>query len=89
MTGARELVIYGRPYCHLCDEMAAALAPLAVGGGWRVRHVDIDDDPVLEDRYGVRIPVLVHGATELCEHRLDEERVAAYLASVPTPVGGG
>lgn len=75
-----ELQLYGRRYCHLCDEMAAALAALPTAGReFSVRFVDIDDDPVLEERYGADIPVLAHGDSELCRHRLDAAAVREYL----------
>ena len=76
---AVELRLYGRRYCHLCDEMAAALAALQAGRIFSVRFVDIDDDPMLEERYGVDIPVLAHGDRELCRHRLDAAAVREYL----------
>jgi thiol-disulfide isomerase/thioredoxin len=76
-----RLVLYGRPWCHLCDEMADALAPIAARHGAEVVKIDVETDAALEARYGTRIPVLVHGERELCEHRLDEEAVGRYLAS--------
>jgi thiol-disulfide isomerase/thioredoxin len=75
-----RLVLYGRPWCHLCDEMADALAPIAARHGAEVAKVDVETDAALEARYGMRIPVLVHGERELCEHRLDAEAVERYLA---------
>jgi len=41
--------------------------------------VDVDSDPALEARYGEDVPVLMHGDLELSRHRLDTERVRAYL----------
>jgi hypothetical protein len=56
MTDCPELVLYSRPDCHLCDVAADLLRGL--GREWR--SVDIDSDPVLVRRYGIRIPVLEH-----------------------------
>lgn len=72
------LTLYGRPECHLCDEMLAALQPL-LAGRVSVELVDISDDDELEALYGLRIPVLCAGETELCCYMLDTERVAAWL----------
>jgi hypothetical protein len=48
-------VLYQRDYCHLCDLalalMAAARAP-DFDSAW------VDDDELLEARYGTRVPVL-------------------------------
>ena len=79
---SQPLTLYGRKYCHLCDDMAAALAPLAAEWGVDVRYVDVDADPVIEARYGENVPVLAHGETMLCRHFLDPQRVRAYLAEI-------
>lgn len=49
------LILYQRDDCHLCD---LALEVLAHAGVPAFESVFIDDDPALEDRYGVRVPVL-------------------------------
>jgi hypothetical protein len=80
-----RLTLLGRAYCHLCDEMAAALAPLAAAHGASVTVVDVDADPELEAAYGERVPVLLLGhpaaGKELCHFRLDPARVRAALAT--------
>jgi glutaredoxin len=50
-----EIVLYGRPDCHLCDVARAVLRDLA-GPGWR--EVDIDSDDELLRTYLERIPVV-------------------------------
>ncbi|MGO3126599.1 MAG: glutaredoxin family protein [Luteimonas sp.] len=52
---ASTLILYQRDDCHLCD---LALDVLANAGVPAFDSVFIDDDPALEDRYGVRVPVL-------------------------------
>jgi thioredoxin reductase (NADPH) len=76
------LTLYSRSYCHLCDDMAAALEPLRSEFGFRIERVDVDRDPALEARYGARVPVLAHGEAELCHSFLDATRVRAYLARI-------
>jgi hypothetical protein len=73
------MTLYGRPECHLCEAMAAELAPLLEGRA-NLHVVDISDDDDLEVRYGLRIPVLVAGESELSVYRLDKQRVEHYLA---------
>jgi glutaredoxin-like protein DUF836 len=85
MEGSREpveLVVYGRGYCHLCEEMIEALRSLASGLGFRLRVVDVDDDPALEDRYGERVPVLEGAGKEICHYFLDRGALDAFLAKV-------
>ncbi|HUQ74805.1 MAG TPA: glutaredoxin family protein [Burkholderiales bacterium] len=67
MTKA-NLRLYGRRYCHLCEEMAQALRERGVA----FVEIDVDSDPALEERYGERVPVLTDAAgKELCHYRLD------------------
>ncbi|WP_232243368.1 glutaredoxin family protein [Paraburkholderia sp. SOS3] len=73
--------LYGRAWCHLCDDMRAALEPLLVESGARVDVVDIDDDPALEARYNEAVPVLICDGVELCRYHLDAARVRAVLAA--------
>jgi thioredoxin reductase (NADPH) len=72
-----------RAYCHLCDEMRAAVAPLAAAAGVAVDELDVDGDPGLEARWGANVPVLLAGERELCHYRLDRAALAAYLAGTP------
>ncbi len=67
-----ELVLYGRPACHLCDEMADELAHTLRGRPYRLRLEDVDSRPDWRERYGPRVPVLtLSDGTELCHYRLD------------------
>ena len=50
-----HLILYQRDDCHLCDQ---ALAVLAAAGVPEFDSVWIDDDAMLEARYGERVPVL-------------------------------
>lgn len=73
-----ELTVYSRPGCHLCDEMIAELSPL-VAGRAQIRVVDISEDETLSRRFGVLIPVLMHGSEELSRYRLDRQRLTELI----------
>lgn len=79
-----QFTLLSRSYCHLCDDMAAALAPIARARGIPVVVVDVDADPALEARHGDRVPVLFLGrpaeGLELCHFHLDAEAVERALA---------
>ncbi len=70
-----------RGWCHLCDDMRAALALLGAGAVFDLDIVDVDAFPDLEQRYGEDVPVLMAGEQELCRHRLNPAALAVYLAS--------
>ncbi len=77
-----RLTLYGRSYCHLCDAMLAALVPLRGEFGFAVDVVDVDSDAALEERFGARVPVLMHAGAELCHYHLDAPKVRAYLVKI-------
>ena len=56
------LTLLTRAYCHLCDDMRVAIAPLAARFGADVIELDVDADAALEERYGERIPLLLLGS---------------------------
>ena len=74
-----RLTLYGRRYCHLCDDMLAALDALAPELGFSVDVVDVDSAPELEARYGPRVPVLAHGDAEICHYLLDGAALERHL----------
>ena len=67
----RDVTIYSRPGCHLCEEAKAAIAPLVREFGAVLREVNIDEDAVLKERYGWDIPVIFIGAHKAAKHRVD------------------
>jgi thioredoxin reductase (NADPH) len=77
-----RLTLYGRSYCHLCDDMLAALAPMCSEFGFAVDVIDVDSDQVLEQRFDTKVPVLMHADTELCHYHLDAGKVRAYLVKI-------
>jgi len=90
---AAALTLASRAYCHLCDDMLAALRPLAAAHGATIEVVDVDADPALEAAWGDSVPALFLGApaagTLLCRYHLDAGRVEAALdaaaALAPAP----
>jgi glutaredoxin len=55
----RDVRLYGRPGCHLCDEARELLASLREEvPAFELRDVDIDSDDELLRRFLERIPVI-------------------------------
>jgi glutaredoxin len=78
-SGPREVTLYTRPGCHLCEEAKAAIAPLLREFGALLREVNIENDAVLEGRYGWDIPVIFIGARKAAKHRVDVEEFRRQL----------
>lgn len=74
-----RLTLYSRSYCHLCDDMVVRLRQLQAGIHFEFDVVDVDRDPVLERRYGDKVPVLACGERELCHYFLDPAVITAFL----------
>jgi hypothetical protein len=90
-SDAVRLTLLTRAYCHLCDEMAEALEPIASAAGTAVDLIDIDAPgrEALEEAWGDCVPALFAGdpadGVLLCATRLDPERVRAALGgTVPS-----
>jgi hypothetical protein len=74
-----RLVLYVREGCHLCEEFLMELS-LEIGPAVeRLVIVDVDGDPDLAIRYGLRVPVLAAGDDVLCEGVLDADRLRAAI----------
>jgi glutaredoxin len=78
-AGPREVTLYTRPGCHLCEEAKAAVAPLLREFGAVLHEVNIENDAVLEGRYGWDIPVIFIGARKAAKHRVDVEQFRRQL----------
>ncbi|OON62353.1 thioredoxin family protein [Massilia sp. KIM] len=77
--------LYSRSWCHLCEDMLAALRALeAPGRPFAITVLDVDADPALVARFDELVPVLYGDPAEpeLCHYFLDEAAVRSYLASV-------
>ena len=85
MAIAPEVTLLTRACCHLCDEMLAAVSPLAAACGAILAVVDVDADPALERAFGELVPVLFAGdpaeGVELCHYHLDRARVEQALSA--------
>ncbi len=88
-----QLTLIGRSYCHLCDEMRVAVeSALHLAGRSMadtiLSHIDLDDFPALETRYGEWVPVLLLGTlddgVEICHYHFDHAKWAALMS---LPVG--
>jgi hypothetical protein len=47
--------------------------------GYVVEVVDVDQDTVLERKWGDKVPVLLDGDIEICHHFLDAGCLSAHL----------
>ena len=79
VVSPREITLYTREGCHLCEEAKAAILPFVSEIGATFREVDIDDNPVLHGRYTNDVPVIFLGAKMVAKHRLDPGQLRRLL----------
>ena len=83
MSSARPtLTLLGKPDCHLCQLMREVVAGVLPRYRARLEERDIRDDPELERRYLVEIPVLLAGDREVARHTATREELVECLASL-------
>jgi glutaredoxin len=79
LAGPRDVTLYTRPGCHLCDEAKHAMAPILLEFGARLREVNIDLDPALHARYTNDVPVIFLCSRKVAKHRLDARQFRRQL----------
>jgi glutaredoxin len=67
----KVLTVYSREDCPLCEELLAELAPFAQTRGIPLQIVDVDSDPVLCRRYGLKVPLVDLSGETVCFGHLD------------------
>ncbi|MGH2690099.1 MAG: glutaredoxin family protein [Actinomycetota bacterium] len=68
----KQIVLYSRPRCHLCDAAREALT----SAGFAFREVDVDGEPALAAEYGTTIPVVEVGGIPVFEGGMDPSGLA-------------
>ena len=78
-----RLTLMFREYCGLCHDMLARLQSYRASHGIDIEVVDVDADPVLEEKYNELVPVLLApDGSEICHWHLDDARLVAALAEI-------
>lgn len=70
MTGeALEVVILGKEGCHLCEVVEAEIRSMKEIKA-KLTVIDIDRNPALQAKYGLRIPVVTVGGKDIFEAKM-------------------
>jgi glutaredoxin len=78
----RQVVLYTRPDCCLCDDARAALNRAQATQPFALQERDIDQDDALHTRYLERIPVVTIDGEEAFELFVDEPELRRRLGIV-------
>ncbi len=74
----RDVVLYERSGCHLCDEVRVLMD--AMLGPDAYERVDVDTDDALVLRYGFRVPVVAVDDVDRLEAPMSEAELRSLLA---------
>ena len=72
MPSLRQVVLYSRKGCHLCDQVKSTLIHLEKLGGFTWREVDIDSDPELRQKFNDQVPVVFIDGKKAFKYRMSE-----------------
>jgi glutaredoxin len=79
LAAPRDVTIYSRPGCHLCEEAKREIAPLLKEFGAGLTEINIDEDPELRARYDYDVPVIFLGARKAAKYRVDAAQFRRQL----------
>jgi hypothetical protein len=81
-AGERVVTLYTRVGCHLCEEAERVLREERAATPFRLELVDVDADPELARRYGVRVPVVAVDGLERFEYEVPPDLLRAELGGI-------
>jgi glutaredoxin len=81
MPDSRQVVMYSRKGCHLCEIVKETLTKLERRGGFTWCEEDVDSDDQLRRHFTDEVPVVFIDGRKAFKYRLDEREFLRKLAS--------
>ena len=81
MMVSRQVVVYSRKGCHLCEIVKESLVKLQRRGGFLWREVDVDSDEQLRREYNDQVPVVFIDGRKAFKYHMDEREFLRKLAN--------
>jgi len=81
MSETRQVLLYTRKGCHLCEIVKESLVKLQRRGGFLWREVDVDSDEQLRREYNDQVPVVFIDGRKAFKYHMDEREFLRRLAS--------
>jgi len=76
----REVIVYSRDGCHLCEVMLQQAVPVCAGQATLIVR-DVDSSPEWLAAYGLEVPVLLLDGQEICRYEFDVDALRSALAN--------
>ena len=81
MPEPRQVIVYSRKGCHLCEIVKETLTKLHRRGGFTLSEIDVDSDDQLRRQFTDEVPVVFIDGRKAFKYRLDEHEFLRKLAS--------
>jgi len=81
MTPSREVIVYSRKGCHLCEIVKESLVKLQKRGGFTWREVDVDSNAETRRLYNDEVPVVFINGRKAFKYRMDEQEFLRKLSA--------
>jgi len=81
MSMLRQVVVYSRKGCHLCEIVKESLTKLQRRGGFTWSEVDVESNDELRRQFTDEVPVVFIDGRKAFKYRMDERDFLRKLAS--------
>jgi glutaredoxin len=78
---SRQVVVYSRKGCHLCEVVKESLTKLSRHGGFTWQEVDVDSDSELRRQFNDEVPVVLIDGRKAFKYRMDEKEFLRKLTA--------
>src|ERR1019366_5032387 len=81
MMKPREVVVYSRKGCHLCEIVKESIVKLHRRGGFTWREIDVDSDTEIRLLYNDEVPVVFINGRKAFKYHMDEQEFLRKLSA--------
>ncbi len=81
MGAEREVVLYSRKGCHLCEIVKESLHKLSRHTRFSLEEVDVDSSPELRKQFTDEVPVVFINGRKAFKYRMDEQEFLKKLSA--------
>ena len=81
MPDPRQVLVYTRKGCHLCEIVKESLVKLERRGLFRWQEVDVDSDDQLRRQFTDEVPVVFIDGRKAFKYHMDEREFLRKLVS--------
>lgn len=79
MPTKRNVILYSRDGCHLCEQAEKTLANLHLNADFISEVIKIDSDPVLVAQFSHEIPVVFIDGRKAFKFQIDEKQFLRWM----------